>query len=121
MKILYGMAVLLSYQLLGTVIVLLLGITIPGPVAGMFLLFLTLLLMRRIPESLDFTSSHLLTHLSLLFVPAGVGVVAHLQRIGSEWFPLVTTLFVSTLISMAVTARVMQLTIKLMHLKVNSD
>lgn len=115
------MAALLSYQLLGTVIVLLAGIQIPGPVLGMFLLFLTLLLMRRIPTSLDFTSNNLLTHLSLLFVPAGVGVVTHLQRIGSEWLPIVTTLFVSTLVSMAVTAWTMQWIIRLMRRKVNRD
>lgn len=115
MNFLNGMAALLFYQLVGTVMVLLIDIKIPGPVLGMFLLFLTLLMMRRVPESLDFTSTNLLSHLSLLFVPAGVGVVTHLQRIGSEWFPIVTTLFVSTLISMAVTAWVMQWTIKLLQ------
>lgn len=114
MNFLNGIATLLFYQLLGTVIVLLLGIKLPGPVVGMFMLFLTLLLLRKVPESLESTSTSLLSHLSLLFVPAGVGVVSHLQRIGSEWFPIVTTLFVSTIISMAMTAWVMQLSIRLL-------
>lgn len=121
MNFLNGMAALLFYQLLGTAIVLLADIQIPGPVLGMFLLFLTLLFMHRVPVSLDFTSNNLLTHLSLLFVPAGVGVVSHLQRIGSEWLPIVTTLFISTLISMAVTAWTMQWVIRLKNRKVNSD
>ena len=106
---------LLVYQLLGAVMVMLLGIKIPGPVLGMILLFITLLLIRRVPEFLNFTSSNLLTHLSLLFVPAGVGVVTHLQRIGSEWLPIVTTLFVSTLVSMAITAWVMQRVVRLIQ------
>ena len=115
------MAVLLFYQLIGTVAVLLINLKIPGPVLGMILLFVTLLLMRRIPESLSFTSDNLLKHLSLLFVPAGVGVVTHLQRIGSEWFPIVTTLFVSTLVSMAVTAWVMQWMVRLMRKRAHHE
>ena len=121
MNFLNGIAVLLFYQLVGTVIVLFLDLKIPGPVLGMIFLFVTLLLMRRIPESLSFTADHLLKHLSLLFVPAGVGVVTHLQRIGSEWFPIVTTLFVSTLVSMAVTAWVMQWMVRLMQKRANYE
>lgn len=112
MSFLNGIATLLLYQLIGEVIVMLSGLAIPGPVLGMILLFATLLLLRRAPKFLTFTSSNLLGHLSLLFVPAGVGVVTHLQRIGSEWMPIVTTLFVSTLVSMAVTAWVMQWTVR---------
>jgi holin-like protein len=110
-----GMAMLLCFQLLGSVIVLLLGLKIPGAVLGMFLLFITMLLIRKVPDSLDQTASYLLKHLSLLFIPAGVGVVVHLQRIGSEWFAIVTTLFVSTLVGMAVTAWVMQWTMRMMQ------
>jgi holin-like protein len=117
MSFIHGIAILLWYQLLGSVIELLFDLKIPGAVLGMFLLLLTLLLMRKTPAALDVTASHLLRHLSLLFVPAGVGVVVHLHRIGSEWFAIVTTLFVSTLVSMAVTAWVMQLTLKLLQRK----
>jgi holin-like protein len=112
MSFINGIAVLLWYQLFGTVIAMLLNLKIPGAVLGMFLLLLTLLALRKIPAALDVTASNLLKHLSLLFVPAGVGVVVHLQRIGSEWFAIVTTLFISTLVSMAVTAWVMQFTMR---------
>jgi holin-like protein len=115
MHFINGIAILLCFQLLGSVIVLWLGLKIPGAVLGMFLLFMALLLMRKMPQSLDQTASSLLKHLSLLFIPAGVGVVVHLQRIGSEWFAIVTTLFVSTLVGMAVTAWVMQWTMRLMQ------
>ena len=117
MNFLSGMALLLVYQLLGTAIAMLLGLQIPGPVLGMILLFLSLLLLRRVPPSLSFTADGLLSHLSLLFIPAGVGVITHLQRISSEWFPIVTTVFVSTLVSMAVTAWVMQRVLNFMQRK----
>lgn len=115
MSFLNGMATLLFFQLMGEVLVMVLGLAIPGPVLGMILLFVLLLLSRQLPEFLSFTSSHLLAHLSLLFVPAGVGVISHWQRIGSEWAPILITLLLSTLIGMAVTAWVMQWMMKRMR------
>lgn len=114
MNLFQGIALLLVFQLIGESLSMVLGLPLPGPVLGMILLFLLLLKLRRVPTSLEFTSDQLLANLSLFFVPAGVGVITHLQRIGSEWFPIVTTLFVSTFVSLAVTAIVMQLTLRLM-------
>jgi len=51
----------------------------------------------------------LLSHLSLLFVPAGVGMMVHFDRIASEWLPITLALFFSTLITMVATAAIMQL------------
>lgn len=117
MKFLEGMAVLLAFQFLGEFVSRLFHLPLPGPVLGMIGLFVFLLFYRRVPEPLTAASDPLLANLSLLFVPAGVGVVLHLKRIGSEWFPLVTTLFVSTLLGMAVTALLMQWVMKLQHRK----
>jgi holin-like protein len=74
----------------------------------MVLLFATLLAKQAAPESLQTTASGLLSHLSLLFVPAGVGVMSHFQRVASEWLPIVVALVVSTLLALAVTALVMR-------------
>jgi holin-like protein len=49
-----------------------------------------------------------LQHLSLLFVPAGVGVMLHFQRMGDEWRPIVVALIASTLLAIGVTALVMR-------------
>ena len=77
MRVLNGITILLAYQLLGEVGALVLRIPIPGPVLGMLLLFITLLLRRHTSASLDTASTALLRHLSLLFVPAGVGMIVH--------------------------------------------
>ena len=50
------------------------------------------------------TANILLQHLSLLFVPAGTGIMIYLQLIADEWLPITTALIVSTLGGMAVTA-----------------
>ncbi|MCB1772620.1 MAG: CidA/LrgA family protein [Gammaproteobacteria bacterium] len=107
MKLIYGITLLLAYQLVGEVGVRALDLPVPGPVAGMLLLFLTLVALGRVPESLSTSAGGLLSHLSLLFVPAGVGIMVHAERIGAEWLPIALALVLSTLLTMAVTAWVM--------------
>jgi holin-like protein len=54
------------------------------------------------------TAGVLLKYLGLLFVPAGVGVIANLSLIGAEWFPIVVGLVGSTILSVLATAYVMR-------------
>jgi holin-like protein len=74
----------------------------------MVLLFATLVLKGAVPETLKSTATGLLSHLSLLFVPAGVGVMLHFHRVASEWLPIAVALIVSTVLTLAVTALVMR-------------
>lgn len=101
---------LLGCQLLGEVLVQLTHAPVPGPVLGMLLLALWLGLVARghIPAALGKTADVLLAHLSLLFVPAGVGVMLHLQRIAAEWLAIVAALVLSTLLAIAATALAMR-------------
>ncbi|MEX0604116.1 MAG: CidA/LrgA family protein [Marinobacter sp.] len=108
MPLINGMTLLLIYQLVGEVSVRLLELPVPGPVMGMVMLFLTLMIRGRLVKSVEPASSALLSHLSLLFVPAGVGLMVHFSRLGNEWLPIGVTLLLSTIITMAVTAWVMQ-------------
>ncbi|WP_297791086.1 CidA/LrgA family protein [uncultured Marinobacter sp.] len=110
MNFLNGITLLLVYQLVGEVTVRLLEVPIPGPVLGMVMLFVTLLIRGQAPESVDQASSALLSHLSLLFVPAGVGMMVHFDRIAEEWVPITLALLLSTIITMVATALIMQLT-----------
>lgn len=103
-----GFMVLLLFELLGEVLVLLLNLPTPGPVVGMLLLLITLMFLKKVPEDLDQTATTLLSHLSLLFVPAGVGVMVHFQRIRSEWLAILVALLVSTIVTLIVTAWTMQ-------------
>ena len=99
---------LLVYQLIGELLVYLTGLPVPGPVVGMLLLFVTLVARGAAPQWLRDTCQGLLAHLSLLFVPAGVGVLLHFQRLGAEWLPIAVALVASTVITIAVTALVMR-------------
>ena len=105
---LHTLTLLLLYQLAGELLARLFGLPIPGPVIGMVLLFLTLLAKGEISHELKSNASGLLQHLSLLFVPAGAGIMLHVQRVASEWLPITLALVVSTFAGMAVTAFVIK-------------
>lgn len=103
-----ALTLLLSYQLAGEVLALALGLPVPGPVIGMAMLFATLIARGSAPPALRDTANGLLAHLSLLFVPAGVGVMVHAGRLADEWLPISVALVASTALTIAVTALVMR-------------
>lgn len=102
------LTLLLLYQLGGELFVRLLGLPVPGPVVGMTLLFLTLLARGHVSHETREHVGSFLQHMSLFFVPAGVGVMVHLQRVASEWLPIAAALVISTFAGMAVTAWVIK-------------
>jgi holin-like protein len=115
MNFLNGITILLIYQMMGEITVWLLDIPIPGPVVGMLMLFVTLLIRKGLPEFIEQSSAALLSHLSLLFVPAGVGVMVHWQKLSVEWLPIIVALIVSTAITLAGSAGLMLLLQKLLN------
>jgi holin-like protein len=99
---------LLGFQLLGEVLVRAVGAPLPGPVLGMLLLFMALRLRGGAPAPLQRAAQGLLGNLSLLFVPAGVGVIVHLQLLAADWWRLLIAIVASTLITLLATAGAMQ-------------
>lgn len=103
-----ALTLLLVYQLVGEVAVQLLHLPVPGPVLGMLLLFVTLIARGEVSPTLRDTANGLLQHLSLLFVPAGVGVMVHGALISAEWLPIVAALVGSTALTIVITALVLR-------------
>ena len=95
-----SLALLLALQTLGEVLSYALGLPIPGPVIGMVMLLALLAARPALVTHLKGTTTTLLQHLSLLFVPAGVGVMVHWQRLSSEGVAIV----VSTVLAIAAAA-----------------
>lgn len=99
-----GFTWLLVFQCVGEAIAWGTGVPVPGPVLGLVLLLAALLLRGEVPESLAVTADGLARHLSLLFVPAGTGVMLHVAQFESEWLPIAVALVVSTVLAIAVSA-----------------
>jgi len=102
------LTVLLAMQLLGEVLVRMWELPVPGPVVGMAVLFFALLIRGRpLPEAMGQTVDGLLRHLSMLFIPAGVGVIMYLGVIADQWLAISMSLVFSTLLTVAVTGWLM--------------
>lgn len=99
---------LLLFQTIGEVMVYTWDLPVPGPVIGMVLLFLYLMVRRNAAQKLAPASSQLLGQMSVLFVPAGVGIMVHARQVADEWFPIMVALILSTVVSIVVTALVIQ-------------
>jgi len=102
----HAVALLLVFQLAGEIAARLTGLPLPGPVLGMAGLLATFLAFPRLYDLVNPTTSGLLSHLSLLFVPAGVGIVGHLGRLGSDGLPILLVILASTALAIAVGAAV---------------
>ncbi|QTF91203.1 CidA/LrgA family protein [Halomonas sp. BM-2019] len=104
MPLIMGMSVLLICQFLGELLARGLMLPVPGPVFGMVILLVGLMVRGKVPKSLRMTGEGLLRYLTLLFVPAGVGLMVHFRQIGQDLWPILVTLLVSTAVTLGVTA-----------------
>ncbi len=102
------LATLLAFQLAGEALAYGFKLPIPGPVIGMALLLAALALRPALLDALRPASTALLQHLSLLFVPAGVGVMVHGRRLADEGVAIVVALVLSAVLALAATALTVQ-------------
>ena len=107
-----SLSLILLCQLAGEVFVRGLGLPMPGPVVGLLLLLMLLLARDRFTvlargplqqDGVENASRGLLAHLSLLFVPAGVGVVQKLDLIAEHGIAIIMILAVSVVVTLLVT------------------
>lgn len=106
---LVSLGLLLLCQLIGEAVAHALHAPLPGPVIGMALLLLMLIfrdsmkpvLPREVGDgTLEKTSTGMLSHLSLMFIPAGVGVVQRLDLVVSHGLAILVALVLSTAIAL---------------------
>jgi putative effector of murein hydrolase LrgA (UPF0299 family) len=107
-----SLSLILLCQLAGEVFVRGLSLPMPGPVVGLVLLLLLLVARDRFAflargplqdGAVENASRGLLAHLSLLFVPAGVGVVQKLDLIAAHGIAIVVVLLVSVVVTLLAT------------------
>ena len=108
-----GLAALLGLQLIGEALARALALPAPGPVVGMALALALCLAVPRAGAAARPAAEAVVARLALLFVPAGVGVVGHLARLGGEALALGLALALSTALAIAAGALVFRLVARL--------
>lgn len=103
MQGLQGLAWLLVMQSAGEILSRAMALPVPGPVLGMLLL-LPALRWPAVRTPVAACAGFLLSHLSLLFVPVGVGVMTHLGLLGQYGLRMLLVIVLSTWLGLAVTA-----------------
>jgi holin-like protein len=98
-----ALALLFLCQLAGEVVVRAAGLAFPGPVLGMGLMFAALVARGRSAPALDTTADAILRNLSLLFVPAAVGVMQQAGLIAANWLAISAAVVASTVLTLIVT------------------
>ncbi len=96
-----ALALILTCQLAGEVASRGLGLPVPGPVLGLVLLWALMSASAPLADLVRPVGEGILRHLSLLFIPAGVGVVGHLDRLGPQALTLGVAILVSTALAIA--------------------
>src|SRR5258707_9649608 len=118
-----SLSLILLCQLAGEVIVRSLALPMPGPVVGLLFLLLLLLardrfsILARGPlqdDGVENASRGLLANLSLLFVPAGVGVVQKLDLVAAHGIAIVAVLAISVVVTLLVTVATLLLARRLL-------
>ena len=108
--------IIFFFQLLGEALKKFFEMRIPGPVIGLILLLVVLIFLKKfkttaiinLKNDVENTSNYILSYLSLLFVPIGVGVVMHLSYLENNLFKVLFIVFVSTILTISLTAFLME-------------
>ncbi len=103
-----GVFVILLMLMLGNGISILMNGVIPGSVIGMVLLFLALITRIVKPETIRQPATYLIKHMSLFFIPAGVGLMTAWNLIADHWAAIIVSSVLSTIIVLAVVGLVQQ-------------
>jgi holin-like protein len=101
------LTLIFACQLAGELSAAATGLPVADPVIGGALLFAGLVIRGQVPKDLAAMADALLGNLSLFFFPAGVGVIVHLSLIGRDLIAIAAALVASTILTIVVTAVVM--------------
>jgi holin-like protein len=105
LKTLLQIAFICGVSLLGQWLSATFNLPLPGNLIGMFIL-LALLFSGVIKEShIQSGADLLLKYMSLFFIPAGVGLLAHLDLIRAQFVPWLLVILLTTVIVLILTGK----------------
>ena len=112
-----GILTLLLFQLAGEVISAYWKLSVSGPIVGMILLFIALMVRNGPSADLAACSTTLIKYLPLLFLPAGVGIFFLPGNFSNQWPAILAAMFLGTTIAIVITASLMKFCLKISGLQ----
>jgi putative effector of murein hydrolase LrgA (UPF0299 family) len=106
--LLRGLTWLVLFQLVGTALNHLFLSILPGPIIGLVLLMVYLMIRGEVTEPISLAASSLLRYLPLLLVPPAVGVMVYAGQIADDFWAIVGSLVLSLMISLTFAGWLMQ-------------
>jgi holin-like protein len=95
--------ILMGFQLIGEALVTCFGLTFPGPLCGLLLLFVWISIRGGPSDELAGAAGVLVDHLGLLFVPAGSAIIGFGALLFSDGLAIAGALVLSTGLAILVT------------------
>lgn len=108
------LAVIFGFLALGELVVWATGTSVPSSIIGMLMLTVCLGLKIIKPRHVEGVADFLVKNLGFFFVPAGVGLMGYFDLLAGQWLPIVVASAASTIIVIAITGHIHQLSRKLM-------
>ena len=100
-----GMAVLMAFQLAGELLAAGFHAPVSGPIIGMALLVLWMMIVSgRVHDAVASASDALLANMAVLFVPIGVGAMAYGEVFRQHWLLIAIAVVIGTAVTIATTA-----------------
>jgi holin-like protein len=108
MKIYRQLLLILLFSFIGEILSTVLKLPVPGSIIGMLLLFFALEFKVIKVEDLKDVGEFLLGNMTILFLPAGVGIMAHFTTIAKVWWQLAIITVVALVVNIVVVAKIVQ-------------
>lgn len=103
-----GFSIICLFSAAGEFVSHLLPFEFPGPLVGLMLLLVSLSAKWVPLKALENVADQLLSHLSLLFIPAGVGLMTSWYLIANRALSVLFAVVISTVAVIAITGLVVQ-------------
>ncbi|MFO7788643.1 MAG: CidA/LrgA family protein [Halospina sp.] len=107
-SIVTGLVIILLFQLAGLALEQIPGMPLPGPISGMVLFFLYLVITGGGYDPEREAARHLLSHMALFYIPAGAGIVTLGALLMEQALGITLALTLGTLLAFVTTAHLMQ-------------
>lgn len=108
MKIYFQLLIIFGFSFVGDTLSNSLHLPVPGSILGMIFLFLALQFKVLKFTDVDEVGSFLINNMTILFLPAGVGIMAKWSLISDFWWQIALIVLIALVVNVFILGRLVQ-------------